>query len=162
MDSPSKRRKKNDSKPAQVPHRNLDFFFRKKSSLSPDALDGDSLGQDVQVDQDQSTLTDEELARKLQAEWEREDRQNLNIEAGTDTASTADNIVGEPHKADEDAEDFVAEALQPSNDPKPHQNGNKTSFLSLQSTTSDDDAITLTIPFDESPSSSLLRNTSPT
>lgn len=151
MDSPSKRRKKNDSKPAQVPHRNLDFFFRKKSSLSPDALDGDSLGQDVQVDQDQSTLTDEELARKLQAEWEREDRQNLNIEAGTDTASTADNIVGEPHKADEDAEDFVAEALQPSNDPKPHQNGNKTSFLSLQSTTSDDDAITLTIPFDESP-----------
>lgn len=151
MDSPSKRRKKNDSKPAPVPHRNLDFFFRKKSNLPSDIVDGDSLGQDVQVDQDQSTLTDEELARKLQAEWEREDRQNLNIEARTDAASTADNIVGEPHKTDEDAEDFIAEALQPSTDPKPPKNGNKTSFLSLQSTASDDDAITLTIPFDESP-----------
>lgn len=156
MESPSKRRKKNDSKPTPVPHRNLDFFFRKKSDLPPKIRAGSSVSQDVPDEQGQSTseptLTDEELARKLQAEWEREDQQNFTREPGADLASKTEQVEEEPSKAIESVEQFVTEALQqPLADPLPAENGNKPSLLGLQSTVSDDDAITLNIPFDESP-----------
>jgi DNA ligase-1 len=158
MESPSKRRKKNDSKPAPVSHRNLDFFFRKQTNLPQEVLNGTSSSKDVTPDQEQSTseqgLTDEELARKLQAEWEREDNQHQHEERvnETDADSKPDHVEGVPHKAEEAAEEFVAEALeQPLAQANPQQNGSKTSFLGLQSTVSDEDAITLTIPFDQSP-----------
>lgn len=158
MESPSKRRKKNDSKPAPVSHRNLDFFFRKQSNLPQELLNGNSSSQDVKIERDQSAseqaLTDEELARKLQAEWEREDNENQHQERvnETDTNSKPAHVEDVPHKAEEDAKEFIAEALeQPLAQAKPQQNGGKTSFLGLQSTTSDEDAATLTIPFDQSP-----------
>ncbi|KAK5047780.1 hypothetical protein LTR84_006445 [Exophiala bonariae] len=156
MESPSKRRKKNDSKSTTVPHRNLDFFFRKKSNLPLKTPASDSSIQGLPDERDQSTsehaLTDEELARKLQAEWEREDQQNLSTEPETDPTSRIDHVQGEPHNADKAGQDFATDALEQNlTDPKPQPNGNKTSFLGLQSTASDDDAITLTIPFDESP-----------
>lgn len=152
MESPSKRRKKNDSKPAPVSHRNLDFFFRKQSSLPQGVLNGTSSTEDVLVEQGQSAseqpLTDEELARKLQAEWEREDDDFQNKERDSEPEHTQ----GKPHKTEEDAKEFIAEALdQPLAQPDPQENANKTSFLGLQSTVSDEDAITLTIPFDQSP-----------
>ncbi|KEF56886.1 DNA ligase 1 [Exophiala aquamarina CBS 119918] len=158
MESPSKRRKKNDSKPAPVSHRNLDFFFRKQSSLPQAVLNGTPPGKDVRSEQDQSTseqsLTDEELARKLQAEWENEDNETQKQERANEleTGPKPDHVEGTPHEAKENAREFLAEALdKPLAQAKPPENANKTSFLGLQSTSSDEDAITLTIPFDQSP-----------
>jgi len=158
MESPSKRRKKNDSKPTPVAHRNLDYFFRKQSSLPQAVLNGTSSSKDAKVEQGESTsehsLTDEELARKLQAEWEREDNENpLQGEANElKTDTRPDHVEGKPHKAEEDAKEFIDEALdQPLGQVKPQESATKTNFLGLQSTVADEDAITLTIPFDQSP-----------
>lgn len=71
MVSPAKKRKLNgSSEPSPKPARNLDFFFRKQTQ-EPEAK---ALGDDRQTYLDgEPELTDEQLARKLQAEWDREE-----------------------------------------------------------------------------------------
>jgi DNA ligase-1 len=74
MGTPSKRRKFNDSSknsPAAAP-RNLDFFFGKQKQ-HPSAKPSSIGEQPVEHEHDESDLTDEQLARKLQAEWDQED-----------------------------------------------------------------------------------------
>src|SRR5882757_9613483 len=122
-ESPSKRRKKNDSKSVPVPNRSLDFFFRKQNNQQ-DATEASSkpavihnTNGDSPVPETQ--LTDEELARKLQEEW-----------------------------AKEDGKDFVSAALEASPaEPQSAPNDTKKGVLGLQSTVSEEDTITLTLPF---------------
>ncbi|KAK6541196.1 hypothetical protein TWF694_008563 [Orbilia ellipsospora] len=66
-ESPAKRRKKNDktSSPSKGP--TLDFFFGRKQPVPPSKL---KLVSDTDSNEG---LTDEELARKLQAQWAKED-----------------------------------------------------------------------------------------
>lgn len=163
MDSPSKRRKKNDSKPVSVSHRNLDFFFRKpnqqsesngrstpnghlttKGTTSPPAQDESSSEQ---------ALTDEELARKLQEEWAKEDvkRSETHGDAQNGHIPPTD-AEDRGHKAEDDKNDFVASVLEQDTGAfQPKAEGNKKGLLGLQSTASDEDKITLTVPFDQSP-----------
>lgn len=73
MRTPSKRRKLNDgskTSPA-APARNLDFFFgqQRQGFTNIQSSTGE---QSIEDPQDESHLTDEQLARKLQAEWDRE------------------------------------------------------------------------------------------
>ncbi|EXJ87248.1 DNA ligase 1 [Capronia epimyces CBS 606.96] len=159
MASPAKRRKKNDSTAAIVQHRSLDFFFRKQADQQEKtadgrAQDGDATASDhslLENDQNslETALTDEELARKLQEEWAKEDDEGFNPQLPSRQAEDS------KHKADEgEAKSFVAAAPDPpapTPEVGPRATGTQKSVLGLQTTASDEDTITLTIPFDQSP-----------
>ena len=91
MGTPSKRRKKNDHQASSQPVRGLDFFFGKQQAAQKEESNnvgadksskvGGAGGGGVLVDGDAgretavtANLTDEELARKLQAEFDEQDR----------------------------------------------------------------------------------------
>lgn len=148
MESPSKRRKKNDSKPAPVAHRSLDFFFRKQTQQSV-ALPSSPSEQDQSIAK--QPLSDEELARKLQEEWAKEDESQDRI-TSTGEISGNDSERDSAHKGEKDTQDFVTDALARS-DPEGRVASSvyDRAILGLQSTASDADAVTLTIPFDQNP-----------
>ncbi|KAL6709500.1 hypothetical protein ACN47E_001435 [Coniothyrium glycines] len=152
MNSPSKRRKKNDG--SVQPIRSLDFFFAKQNAKvqakdatltsSPPAENGDQHATD---------LTDEELARKLQEQWDKEDRQ----QERTDDPVSSNELYADPTKpptiASQDGGNAIeqfTEPGRPSGTPSlaiPLQKNT----LSLQSTAAEEDTITANIPFDQSP-----------
>lgn len=157
MESPAKRRKKNDSKPAAVPSRTLDSFFGKNSNTP--AKDG---GVDVTTAKSkklptgnkppgkEQPLTDEEFARKLQAEWDEQQTQARSRSEGPGGATAITATAENAHDPAEEAAEFAAAA------PEPHiaeeeKSAGKKDVLGLQSTASDEDTITQSIPFDQSP-----------
>jgi DNA ligase-1 len=159
MSSPAKRRKKNDNTASPKATRSLDYFFgkQKESHASRsgdrlrtlDALDSDETQPTLQdYAAGEHALTDEELARQLQEEWNKEDSK-----AQLPATSTTQDGEGEGKARtidDENKQERAAPAhayveLQsvPSEKPK--------ATLSLQSAASIEDTITSTVPFDESP-----------
>ncbi|POS77024.1 DNA ligase 1 [Diaporthe helianthi] len=147
MASPAKKRKlNNDSK---QPAKGLEYFFAKQKQNAPDPPPG-KLDEPVTANNEQE-LTDEELARKLQAEWDEEAAQ-----AGR---SHGDQAMPDPETA-EDVEQ-----------PKPQLTGVETpeapgtpksappsafkqlgkNTLSLQSMADAEESVSATIPLDESP-----------
>ncbi|KIW40542.1 uncharacterized protein PV06_07728 [Exophiala oligosperma] len=159
MESPSKRRKKNDTKPTPITHRSLDFFFRKQgpsNEVNGTFKGTGALEKSDNIDDDQSpseqTLTDEELARKLQEEWAREDGQGNDEITNSEERPDPTHAQEIEHNMEENKKDFVTAALDrsdPISQAIPIEN--KKSVLGLQSTASDEDKITLTVPFDQSP-----------
>lgn len=172
MSTPSKRRKTNNHQSSPQTVGSLDFFFSKQkgekaskktdeAARSQDLLNGHLRLQEAgSKDTDAHALTDEEYARKLQAEWEEQDR-------GPGAATIESAKVPKDEQAIED-DDFVQRANEVSNDKKksseqqdvssdhasmlPQANGaQKKDTLSLQSATSAEDAISSTVPFDENP-----------
>ncbi len=171
MASPAKRRKiDKDIKSSPVSSRNLDYFFGK---LKKDVPSRTANGTDHRENsgQDASELTDEQLARKLQAEWDQEAARSTPIpststaEVPTSTQTNSDGqaqhtngSVGRLYEEDMyGAEDIPVENKaergnfgdKASADPPLHAKSRDT--LSLQSAGSAEDTISLTIPFDESP-----------
>ncbi|KAH0537342.1 hypothetical protein FGG08_005858 [Glutinoglossum americanum] len=126
MASPTKKRKKNsDGAPPRVV-RNLDYFFSKeKKSTLPG---GDSKEQ---------RLTDEELARKLHKQWNKEDMPLDH--RPTDTMPAKEGNV-------ESKEYALEEDTGPTTEPAPRVPPK--SNLALQFVSSTEDAISSTIPFD--------------
>ncbi|KIV81622.1 hypothetical protein PV11_03793 [Exophiala sideris] len=153
MDSPSKRRKKNDSKPVSVSHRSLDFFFRKPNQQSESnghaTLNGEVTAKETRDSRhDESisgkALTDEELARKLQEEWAKEDAERSGTRDKLQNVRTPPmHVEDREHKVENDNGGFVAPVVE--------DEGIKKGLLGLQSTASEEDKITLTVPFDQSP-----------
>lgn len=161
MSSPAKRRKLNDSSQSSPSSsRNLDYFFRKQTQKLP-ARPSNNGEQDIEDSRDKSESTDEQLARKLQAEWDQE-------AAGESTAiqpSVADGILSSSGPPDirrgfqpseqtdlngESSDTYQSAALDLK--PRvPHEGSTSKSTLSLQSAGSTEDTITSSIPFDESP-----------
>ena len=157
MPSPTKRRKKNDG--SSQPIRSIDFFFAKqrqdatKAANKTDAI-VHATNETVDAAVDTSTLTDEELARKLQAEWNEEDQQ-----ANVETPSSSD-LYAEPEKPtkpatngaskDDARESSLPKAetptVEPASAPAPKKN-----TLSLQSAAAAEDTVSANIPFDKSP-----------
>jgi DNA ligase-1 len=106
MGTPSKRRKKNDHQPPSQPVRGLDFFFGKQQAAQKErsnnvgddesSKSGGGNGGGVPVDGGATgettvteNLTDEQLARKLQAEFDEQDRLlEANRLAGADGEAT--------------------------------------------------------------------------
>ncbi|EXJ61844.1 DNA ligase 1 [Cladophialophora yegresii CBS 114405] len=159
MESPAKRRKKNDSKPSAVPHRNLDFFFRKQNDKKQDAAkeSAEIRREDVQgLVTNKQQLSDEELARQLQEEWAKEEdepREDTHHDSNGQVSLSQSRAEDREHKADQDRQEFVAAALKAVPSPETQQTAGtaRKGVLGLQSTASDEDTITLTVPFDQSP-----------
>ena len=158
MGSPAKRRKLNDSSNSSpASSRNLDFFFGKqKQDETSRPADGERTTEDAL---EPTELTDEELARKLQAEWNKAASEEVLVAAaaaghigGKSSHETASGgIKGKGTSVDIDGgRDLKDKAFDGQTEPQPlHRKGKNT--LSLQSTASEEDAITSSIPFDESP-----------
>ncbi|KAK0357568.1 hypothetical protein LTR02_000617 [Friedmanniomyces endolithicus] len=171
MSTPNKRRKKNDHQGSSQPVRGLDFFFdRQKEKEKVDVRDApgifDGQQRDDRVTVKDEQLTDEQLARKLQAEWDAQDR--IGQQDRKDDASPAPAAAsvtpekterGEPDVVGEAGEGYVEQSPKTADYsaalPKPNAfaASGKKNTLSLQSATADDDddATSYTIPFDQSP-----------
>jgi DNA ligase-1 len=151
MNSPSKRRKKNDG--SGQPVRKLDYFFAKQTAkaAAKDAPTNAEEGDGAHPVQDATTLNDEEYARKLQEEWNKEAQQQgeqpdpvSSNELYEDPAKPAVNGAPELIPVEKGEPNEVKELLK-----TPTLNQKNT--LSLQSTASEEDTITANIPFDQSP-----------
>ncbi|KAK3677206.1 hypothetical protein LTR78_002744 [Recurvomyces mirabilis] len=175
MSTPSKRRKKNDYQVSSQPVRKLDYFFGKQKGKELPVL-----VQDEVNDEDDEHLTDEQLARKLQAEWDEQDRsqQDGGDDAPHVTEATAEDgqaVAGDvneprpdvdeaddPIVKDEERQDMEARVAEHDSEadmkPSDHQpvtnafaNMGKKNTLSLQSATADEDVTSYNISFDQSP-----------
>jgi len=105
MGTPSKRRKKNDHQASSQPVRGLDFFFGKQQAAQKEQSNdlggneyskvGEGGGGSVPVVDGAvaANLTDEELARKLQAEFDEQDRL---LEAGRLAGASGEEVVQKP------------------------------------------------------------------
>ncbi|KAF1946729.1 ATP-dependent DNA ligase [Clathrospora elynae] len=153
MNSPAKRRKKNDG--SVQPVRSLDYFFAKQTAKAtpkdaPTNTDNDNTAH---TDSDTAGLTDEELARKLQEQWNQEDRQQgRNGEPVSSNELYEDPKTPVPNGASHSdiKKPGVSNPVAPEVPPEAVQLKQKNT-LSLQSTAAEEDAITANIPFDQSP-----------
>ncbi len=166
MSSPAKRRKINHVT-TQQPVRSLDFFFGKKQSRKiaeqDAASEPSSLNATQVTEEDAEALNDEQFARKLQEEWNREDK----ISNGTAKQSPSPTdpttvpgdelffFTGDPNAVEptptcpwHDAltDPSKTKDIVPEDDPQPKDN-----TLSLRSATAAEDVFSTTIPFDQSP-----------
>lgn len=156
MASPAKKRKLNNSSKS-IPSRNLDYFFGKKKE--------DVATKKTQPSNDSnesSALTDEQLARKLQAEWNNEANGEVesaspavangeeasSVEPVTGNGTTVDSMPEEPNEAEGANEKELGAMPSLAGTTLSSKTGNT---LSLQSTGSAEDTVSANIPFDESP-----------
>jgi DNA ligase-1 len=167
MASPAKKRKLNNgSKQSSLPARGLEYFFAKqqngqssskpvKSVAKPETVAQTGHGETQNGDLDSvNTLTaDEELARKLQAEWDSEargrnggehqaDKDESEVIPGQSTASARD-LKETPHAEDPRPVGF---AKTTSAEPSLAKG-----TLSLSSAAATEDVASASIPLDESP-----------
>ncbi|KAF2685668.1 ATP-dependent DNA ligase [Lentithecium fluviatile CBS 122367] len=155
MSSPAKRRKKNDG--SGQPVRNLNYFFAKQKDEAAKAADRAAMTvtnaeATANRDNGDATLTDEELARKLQEEWNKEDQSAV---AGQPTSS--DDLYAEPEQPSSigvvDANSTESKSLETEKAPiepsKPA--AAKKNTLSLQSTATEEDSVCASLPFDQGP-----------
>ncbi|KAI8939566.1 hypothetical protein NX059_003330 [Plenodomus lindquistii] len=167
MNSPSKRRKKNDG--STQPVRSLDYFFAKQTAKATTkdattttaAVEASAAqGPSTSGEPEGSTLTDEELARKLQEQWDKEDREREQAQqqpAQPEEPASSNELYEDPGRPSiknppkdgtiEEKPQATDDAVQPTKVTLPIQKNT----LTLQSTASDEDTITLNIPFDQSP-----------
>ena len=149
MSSPSKKRKLNSgAKQTSVPARGLEYFFakqRKNPSSSNTSSSQESLARSSQSRDVNGDLTDEELAKRLQAEWDAEVR-----------GSFGQNSPRPPNHSFGPAEPSMLEtstAAKPAPSPSPQvpQAVKSANTLSLSSASAVEDQITASIPLDENP-----------
>ncbi|PSN62669.1 ATP-dependent DNA ligase [Corynespora cassiicola Philippines] len=146
MNSPAKRHKKNDFKGSDQPVRNLNYFFKKQTE---DAAKSTREAND-KADSDTTALTDEELARKLQEEWNREEDRKQTPPSSSDLY--ADPGKPKPKPKDEEHRDTKLPYSAPFTAEPPRSVPTKqTNTLSLQSTADAEDTISTSIPFEQSP-----------
>ena len=169
MATPTKRRKTNGYKESPQAVRSLDYFFGKqKDETRPKALDTavqpNSSGQQSNG-HDRPTLTDEQLARKLQSEWDDQENGSLSIRAFEDSQTKAPD----PPSLEEHPSHLPTTSQQ---DGKQQGETNllaqakdktlpvsteaskllkERGTLSLQSAASAEDAVSSAVPFDENP-----------
>jgi DNA ligase-1 len=144
MSSPAKKRKLNNgAKQSGAQSKGLEFFFAKQRQNDQSSS---SSGTTRVPGSTFTELTDEELARKLQAEWDQEvaaGRENGTENAGSTTSPPEPANKGSPLAA------VPSEAPGSKTEGKPSVPPSST--LTLQSTGMAEDAITTNIPLDESP-----------
>ncbi|KAK4223124.1 ATP-dependent DNA ligase [Podospora fimiseda] len=144
MASPAKKRKLNPStKKPSAPSKGLEYFFARQreingsgsSSKPPSSQENSSLSG-----QTDENLTDEELARKLQAEWDAEVR-------------STNQITAPPDPAEKDTVEQPPSASQTPQTPVPTKVdlGKSKTTLSLSSAAATEDQTAASIPLDESP-----------
>ncbi|KAK8101030.1 hypothetical protein PG999_011404 [Apiospora kogelbergensis] len=149
MPSPSKKRKlNNDGKQPPLPSRGLEYFFSKQKQNGA-TQQQQQQQQQPPIDQPDDDarpdheLTDEELARKLQAQWDQEDAQRARDAANPPPESSKGP--GAVAKGSIDPEE------KPQHAPITLSAQDKKGTLSLQSIATSFDTVSESIPFDESP-----------
>lgn len=144
MSSPAKKRKLNNGiKNEKTQSKGLEYFFSKQKKNG----DGSSSRPETSAAEvDNAPLTDEELARKLQAEWDLE-------AAEMDSQPVTDTTPSTKSDPDQIGEPVPVEKLRVEVSEQPALStifgGTKT--LALQSAGMDEDNITTSIPLDEPP-----------
>ncbi|KXH67595.1 DNA ligase I [Colletotrichum salicis] len=156
MPSPNKKRKLNDHSSTSVPSRGLEYFFSKQkqngtsstkptTEPTPEAIPNGTGSGDLQPE-----LTDEELARKLQAEWDAE-VQNSRAEstpcpepAKDPSPMLNETNGGEATETKSGPNGSLTSSVLPTATPK-------TNTLSLSSVANAEDTVSATIPLDQSP-----------
>lgn len=187
MASPAKKRKKNDHHSSTSTVGSIEHFFSKQNhgssskSVIPTGLATANANEQVSISQKSpvqtdtnACLTDEEIARKLQEEWNngglsppgdsKSSMRNLTLNAEIDARHDNDarfhhpDFVSAPKNSGENDGAMVASIPEQDggketiSNAKPNANANAPlNPLSLQSTASGEDKVTLTIPFDENP-----------
>lgn len=169
MSTPNKRRKKNDYQSSPQSVRSLDYFFGKQQAAQgakQGRADDCAYAHVVQDGEGNSEeLTDEQLARKLQAEWDaqvsrqqtHEPHSRFAVEGKTQHAPESHPPKGEISFLKEHDE-----AAQKINQQEggiflkevrgiPVIKDGKRDTLSLQSIIAEEDRISFTVPFDQSP-----------
>ena len=172
MSTPTKRRKTNNYKPSPKTVGSLDFFFGKQkdgqlSNKSDDHAASEAsdklVAQDgLTLDQATEYLTDEELARKLQYEWDEQDKVRSGVAADAGEKGTAGSR--KDSRAEEKNSEAAWSGAAPSTAsfsngqnsaqaPEPYSkpSSEKKDKLSLQSTASAEGMVSSTVPFDENP-----------
>ncbi|KAF6836931.1 DNA ligase [Colletotrichum musicola] len=152
MPSPSKKRKLNDQSSSGVPSRGLEYFFskqRQNGSSTPKETPKATPEVTPIPNGDGSTethseLTDEELARKLQAEW---DAEVQNERAASTPCPENPPVSGLQLSQGEKASTTVAEPSKVAAVLPPAAKNT----LSLSSVANAEDTISSTIPLDQSP-----------
>lgn len=163
MSAPNKRRKRNSYQASPKKARGLDYFFGKQKQ--------DDAGSVTKKEEEQNedVISDEALARKLQAEWDAQDREQRQPSRAkseetkeldaVDNSSEQKEVLENARDVSEDHIKDEVEQLSTDNvdeaKPKPINPfaslGSKKNTLSLQSATADNDTITYELPFDQSP-----------
>lgn len=142
MSSPAKKRKLNaDSSNAKPQSKGLEFFFSKQNAKQ----DGNLAGADA-AEASTAELTDEELARKLQAEWDQE-AASLGLTSTNEQPSNSQNDTAIPNAPE--AEAPTAASASTASASKTSTVGDGT--LKLEASGMEEDSVTTTIPMDESP-----------
>ncbi|KAL8726917.1 MAG: hypothetical protein Q9166_006406 [cf. Caloplaca sp. 2 TL-2023] len=172
MATPSKRRKTNNYIDSPQTVRSLDYFFGNQKSKhqhepspkTPDASDRvDKAVQKEDTDKDQS-LNDEQLARKLQEEWDAEDHSNGGNQPqehsppkqqdskSQDNSFRMENRFQEPDARSQGYDSSSNNEKSVKASPVKEAVGSSTkNTLALQSAASAEDAISSAVPFDENP-----------
>ncbi|RSL62040.1 hypothetical protein CEP54_005899 [Fusarium duplospermum] len=152
MPSPTKKRKLNNGTQSSVPTRGLEYFFSKQrqngsaSNKTPEAQNKSEAQTDAQ-----ENLTDEELARKLQAEWDQEVANERQANQ-TGTRSTPSEQDGAKTRDESPAASELKPPKALPTMPKSSVSGDpKKPTLGLQSAGMAEDTISTSIPLDESP-----------
>ncbi|KAI1136514.1 ATP-dependent DNA ligase [Hypoxylon sp. FL0543] len=153
MPSPAKKRKLDSasSKPSNLPSRGLEYFFSKQKQngdLSTENQEAPKASESTGSQSGKHEMTDEELARKLQTEWDNE----AEI-AGRAPGSPSTPAAGPDHHGTlsaTEAPNTRQETPTPTLEVKKVDNKGK-GTLSLQSVAASVDTVSEAIPFDESP-----------
>lgn len=175
MSTPSKRRRTNGYKSSPQTLGSLDFFFGKQNAESESKTRGKDASKnsgdfepqthdETGLKVDNQTLTDEELARKLQSEWDQQDNSLSNKPSKKlkDTLPDGSHLSQEGHSKEThhgllshgDPSSSLAQDVDSQLFHSEHQASvglEKKATLSLQSAASAGDAISSTLPFDMNP-----------
>ncbi|TDZ21793.1 DNA ligase 3 [Colletotrichum orbiculare MAFF 240422] len=147
MPSPTKKRKLNDQSSSGVQSRSLEYFFSKqkqKGTSTPRESLSEAAIAPLSNEANGSELTDEELARKLQAEWDAE----VQNERAASTPCPDPTKESTPQLSQPD------ESAAPAEPPAPTvvvPQEPKKNTLSLSSVANAEDTASATVPLDQSP-----------
>ncbi|PGH18900.1 hypothetical protein AJ80_04318 [Polytolypa hystricis UAMH7299] len=136
MSSPAKKRKKNDSQEPSKRIRSIESFFGPRNATQK----APALREATKRSQTDDALTDEQLARKLQAEWD----EDVRLQQQEPSQAVDDNGISKVPPSQGSKE--YAQGL-----PSTRRNVRPAAVLSLQTSSNAEDTISSTIPFDQSP-----------
>ncbi|KAK3313196.1 hypothetical protein B0H66DRAFT_387664 [Apodospora peruviana] len=159
MASPAKKRKLNsDPKKTAVPARGLEYFFSKQKQAGSgssqgvaSSAGGQASSSHTHAEQFADKLTDQELARKLQAEWDAETISESVQEDEKLGQKEPSSVIPENTSTPQEAPRSAGFTKPLTSLPKGVQFGKKANILSLSSVAAADDQASASIPLDESP-----------
>ena len=164
MTTPSKRRKTNNHQSSPHSVKSLDFFFgkqkdskdtgnRERAVLEPELASSGSQ-QDASEVPTTRALTDEELARKLQSEWDQQERTTVNaLRANNDSAvePKCTSAALQPAAGSLNQGSVASGRIIPIETSQQSINASERDTLTLQSAISAEDCVSSMISFDDSP-----------